>query len=64
MGREPPNGLALSRAAPLDRANVRAAANFQNRRDILAASGVGYSAGLGGVCQQPLIYFIYFRQFF
>ena len=43
----PPNGLALSCAAPIDRDDSRAESSFQNRRDLRAACGVSSSTVLG-----------------
>jgi hypothetical protein len=44
-----PNGLVLSHAALLDREGTRAETSFQNRGGLVAASGVGWSTGLGGL---------------
>jgi hypothetical protein len=42
-----PNGLRISRAAPIDRDDGRAEICFQNAHDLAAASGVGLHARVG-----------------
>jgi hypothetical protein len=44
----PPNGLRVSRAAPIDRDELQVDTSFQNGYDLVAASGVGCTRGLGG----------------
>jgi hypothetical protein len=43
-----PNGLRVSRAAPIDRHVFRVESSFQNANDLGPRSGVGCTRGLGG----------------